>query len=364
MGGDHYIHKTATDTITTLPAVIHPTGTTATVGLKGNTVQNDTPTPDIPIMPQGCGERTGNLFDFEQLKNAPSGTIGSITFSHVLTLQMKANTYYTMASNGTGSTSSTPADLYRSIYFNSATAASSVNRNNPVTVLTDSTGVVRIGFFSERTNAQQYLSGEAQLWINEGSTPLPYEPYGYKIPISSANTTTPVYLGEVESTRRIKKYVFTGEENGTVYSSGTSRKGIEITGITGIIGGNADIAILAICTHYQPNTRNALYRNTDNGISNAYQNDRIIFYDTNCQTVESFQQFCTQQYAAGETAVVNEPLMKIGDYADEVSNVSIPVTAGGDTISVDTTVQPSEVTVNYKGWHPAIVHERTNGAWT
>ena len=68
--------------------------------------------------------------------------------------------------------------------------------------------------------------------------------------------------------------------------------------------------------------------------------------------------------ATPETAVVNEPLMKIGNYTDEVSNVSIPVTAGGDTLSVDTTVQPSEVTVNYKGWHPAIVHERENGVWT
>ena len=34
----------------------------------------------------------------------------------------------------------------------------------------------------------------------------------YKIPISSASTTTPVYLGEVESTRKIKKLVLTGEE--------------------------------------------------------------------------------------------------------------------------------------------------------
>jgi hypothetical protein len=32
----------------------------------------------------------------------------------------------------------------------------------------------------------------------------------YKIPISSASTTTPVYLGEVETTRAIKKLVLTG----------------------------------------------------------------------------------------------------------------------------------------------------------
>jgi hypothetical protein len=186
----------------------------------------------------------------------------------------------------------------------------------------------------------------------------------YKIPISSASTTTPVYLGEVETTRKIKKLVLTGEENGTIYSTATSRKGIEIAGITGIIGGTADIAILAICTHYQPNTRTALYRNTYNGISNTYQNDRIIFYDVSCQTVEAFQQFCAQQYAAGtpvtvwyvlateETAVVNEPLMKIGDYADTLSHaqagVSIPTANGSTTLDVETAVKPSEIYIKYK----------------
>jgi hypothetical protein len=99
-------------------------------------------------------------------------------------------------------------------------------------------------------------------------------------------------------------------------------------------------------------------------------------FDTN-KSVADFKSYLQQQYAAGtpvtiwyvleepETGIVNEPLMRIGDYADTVSNVSIPVITGGDTISVDTTVQPSEVTVNYKGWHPvADVHERDNGAWT
>ena len=56
-------NKTATDTITTFPAVLYTTGTTATVVLKGQTVQSGTPAPDNPIMPQGTGERTGNLAD-------------------------------------------------------------------------------------------------------------------------------------------------------------------------------------------------------------------------------------------------------------------------------------------------------------
>lgn len=346
--------------------------------MLGNGSQSGTPTPDAPIMPEFCGVRTGNLFDFEQLKNAPSGTIGSITFSHVLTLQLKANTYYTMASNGTGSTSSTPADLYRSIYFNATAGESSINKNNPVTLLTDSTGVVRIGFFSERTNAQQYLNGEAQLWINEGSTALPYEPYGYKIPISSANTTTPVYLGEVETTRKVKKLVLTGEEdNWGEYARADSSK-VPFFPLSDFKGASKTTAYAGIiCSHYDTKTQVNIQNLTSKTGIAGRTSIGIIIADESISTLADFKSYLAAQYTAGtpvtvwyvlateETAVVNEPLMRIGDYADEVSNISIPVTAGTSTISVGTTLQPSEVTVNYKGWHPVqSVHERENGAWT
>ena len=41
--------------------------------ISGNTVQNGTPTPDNPIMPEGCGERTANLFD---KNNNPTNNTG------------------------------------------------------------------------------------------------------------------------------------------------------------------------------------------------------------------------------------------------------------------------------------------------
>ena len=46
--------------------------------ISGNTVQSGTPTPDNPVMPQGTGERTGNLWD-EEYPNI-SGTIRYIPF--------------------------------------------------------------------------------------------------------------------------------------------------------------------------------------------------------------------------------------------------------------------------------------------
>lgn len=248
----HYIHNTSTDTITTLPAVLYPTSTTATVGLKGNTVQNGTPTPDSPIMPQGCGELE---------------TIGE-------------------------------------------------------------------------------KAGQ------------------YKIPISSASTTTPIHLGEVQTTRRVEKLVLTGLENWA---------GSKIDSVWRYYIRLSNSMNVALCTHYK------WLRMSGGTEDHFYLTDTryLYIFSANLSTVEDFKAYLAAQYAAGtpvtvwyvltteETAVVNEPLMKIGNYADEVSNVSIPVTAGGDTLSVGTTVQPSEVTVNYKGWHPvADVHERANGAWT
>jgi hypothetical protein len=98
--------------------------------------------------------QSGNLLDFNALKNAPAGTITNYSFPHVLELQLKPNTAYTMISNGTGNETATPADAYRSVYFNSSQTSSTVFTNHPVTVTTDSTGVVKIGIFTERTNAQ------------------------------------------------------------------------------------------------------------------------------------------------------------------------------------------------------------------
>ena len=258
----HYISGTDTETITTLPATIYPLAQTATIGLKGNTTQNGTPTPDNPVPVIGVGD------------------------------------------------------------------------------------------------------------LDNGN---------YKIPISSANTTTPVYLGEVQTTRKIKKLVLTGEEvykknynestNYLYYADRTIFSGS--IGMTPVIcnelptRATAPIKVIGI--------------NTINPFPSVYFNfgEKIMNAQPSGNTVAGLKEYLAAQYAAGtpvtiwyiltteETGIVNEPLMKIGDYADEVSGISIPVTAGGDTLSVDVTVQPSEVTVNYKGWHPvSAAHERESGAWT
>lgn len=83
--------------------------------------------------------------------------------------------------------------------------------------------------------------------------------------------------------------------------------------------------------------------------------------DDKAARVAKFKSYLAAQYAAGtpvtiwyviatpETAVVNEPLMKIGDYADTVSaaqsQVTIPTVNGENVLDVLTEVKPSEVTI-------------------
>ena len=134
------------------------------------------------------------------------------------------------------------------------------------------------------------------------------------------------------------------------------------------------------CTHYINNQVPNVQLNNDEvklDVTNVWGSTAnvIVFKDTSKATLEDFKTWLQQQYASStpvtvwytldtsETLVINEPLMRIGDYADEVSGVSIPTTDGANTLSVDTTMQPSDVCVNYHGWHMGTVHERVSGEW-
>lgn len=384
----HYVHKTDTDTITTLPAVLYPTGTTATVGLKGQTVQSSTPSPDSPVMPQGCGERTGNLYPLDASKlyvgriendgtiDYEIGTItvgvNSVTYEANATwrgfytdfIQVNENEKLTFSPNDSSAISWACCCYDENDNFLGKASSQSTASIRIFTLLTG-TKKVRMsvtGFNTTYTILRPML--------NTGSTALPYEPYGYKIPISSANTTTSVYLGEVETTRRIQKVVFTGSADETWNGDSLDNKMRYYP--TPMITNGVPLTE-AISTHFAFGGFNA--NSGANGTitgTNSSSAYRMYFWSSDYATVDAWKSYLAQQYAAGtpvtvwyvlateETGIVNEPLMKIDTYADEVSNVSIPVTAGGDTLSVDTTVQPSEVTVAFHGWHPvADVHEKS-----
>ena len=189
--------------------------------------------------------------------------------------------------------------------------------------------------------------------LNLGSTALPYEPYN--------RIATPIYLGSCQSTRRIKKRVLTGDESWTksdiafyTFIQNAITYGLRLTTL--------------FCSHYQCIDDGRSYNDTPNnsvysgGIAGSGYS---IYFKTDAYSnVDAWKQWLADQYAAGtpvtvwyvmsepETGIVNEPLHKIGDYADTITmaqaGVTIPTIAGTNTLLVDTTVQPSSMSITGK----------------
>ena len=242
--------------------------------------------------------------------------------------------------------------------------------------LTTATEAVENPLYSDGTAITSYtIKGNTV----QNGTPTPSAPIAvqgvgeldsgqYKIPISSANTTTPVYLGDVQSTRWIKQLVLTGEET-WFFTSGF----FFIHNITPDYLRTSNRIVY--CTHYQGINSVTAGGQVGNGECSFYiatNTQRFYIKDDDYATIAEFKTYLAQQYAAGTpvtvwyvlaeptTGIVNEPLMKIGTYADTLSNAaSIPTIEGANSITVDTTVQPSEFTATWTGWHDAGVKEKS-----
>ena len=413
---EHSLRKltTATDTLTTLPAVLYPTDTTATVGLKGNTIQSGTPTPDNPIMPRGTGNRTGNLWNEEGFSaiaiTSTHAHTDTNTNGTTLSTTIGKETIITQSKYPTGNAGYQNGFFFIDVDFSKYEIGDKVTlsfdyicnevhsiENQISTVLYAGKGsnsipvVLSSGKWSvsgRLTTVITVIAGmdpyvEVRLcgnsitvkniMLNTGSTALPYEPFGVKIPISSAGQTSNIYLGEVETTRKIKKLVLTGTETWSTYSSGVVH---QFYTQGNRIGGVANSSAYSTIAPYGMTSDN---RNGNYGCYTVTNGDEIAFQmygsSVDIPTQTKWEAYLAAQYAAGtpvtvwyvlatpETGIVNEPLMCIGDYADTVSGITIPTITGKDTFDVETTLKPSEVSLSYTGWHNATVKEWDGSQW-
>lgn len=350
---------TLTDTITTLPVDLYADGNNATVGLKGNMVQSGTPTPQNPIRPSECGERTAQLIP-EIVQGGVSTTDGSFSQS-----SNRVRTKYIPVESGkTYAISSGNQYLATGCYYNNGVFSSKINEVEAVTTsatftVPENVNQIAIGFRTAIGTINIAPSDLQNYMLNEGLAPLPYEPYGYKIPISSANTTTPVYLGEVQSTRKIKKLVLTEEED--IAYPGANVFRFNVTNYL------RELTNKPYCTHYVGITPvssvDGLGDKRVAFLISATGNNYMYIRDNAYSSITAFKQFLSDQYATGtpvtvwyvlaepETTILNEPIRKIGEYADSVSVTNIPTTSGSQTFDVDTTLKPSEADLTYHGWH-------------
>lgn len=368
----YYQHKTATDTLTTLPAVIYPNDTSITVGIKGQSSQSGTPSPQNPVPVNGTGEMSSNLLATltENYAIDASGNINSNSEFMYYTAPCEANETYTFSLD-----IGLSGNNVRIHAFNGDTWMEQlVGKNIVLAPFTVSTP-------ANTTNLKISIAKAAKTYhtmLNVGETALPYEPFGYKIPISSANTTTPVYLGEVETTRLVKKLVLTGEE-AFIKNDSQSNHYLYYANRETILPSSI-VRTPVLCNELPTKDgapQTVIGINTDNQFSVLYFNfgADIMNAQPSGNTVEGLKEYLAAKYANGtpvtvwyvlatpQTAVVNEPLMKIGSYSDSLTT-SVSCTAGSNSFDVDTTVQPSEVTATFEGWHPvSAAHEHENGQW-
>ena len=345
-----------TDVITDFPYIFNTMQTKLSDWeLFGNTEVSRTPTPDNPVIPEGTGERTGNLAD--TIMGGISTTDGSDTVYNSTQSQVRSqyilcipNTRYTVSAN------KYPVQSFIAFYndnkeYISRTSGMPLTQERIVEV--PDNAVYMRATFVHATDEQLYpYSDGVRIMLNLGSTAIPYEPYGYKIPISSAGQTTTVYLGEVETTRRIKKLVLTGEESGWQKNTVPENNAYYRT-ISGYYRYNG------LCSHYA--TVDSARAET--GIFFGGNINFLTKLSDEIDTVDKWKSYLAAQYAAGtpvtvwyvlaaeETAVVNEPLMKIGEYADSMSRtqtgIDIPTVIGQNTLDVLTTVKPSSMRIEY-----------------
>lgn len=179
----------------------------------------------------------------------------------------------------------------------------------------------------------------------------------YKLPLTVNGTEYPIYLGQVETTRKVKKLVLTGKETITKAASNPVFT-MQLSGSNTPLSENA---VTTLSTHYQAQNNVAGTGNVNDMrvcIRRGY--GAMYIGDTRYGNITDFKSYLAAQYAAGtpvtvwyvlaepETAIVNEPIQKIGDYSDELSIADIPTINGINTISADTTVQPSEIYIKGK----------------
>lgn len=353
---EHSLRKmTTASEIIVPPTTIYADGSNITTyTIKGNTVQNGTPTPSNPVDVVGVGERTENLFDDH----------------NVINITGVGDRYGVILPDGTYSIyNETDNTMFYGVnnWIGRFTACSP---HSTATITIENEAGKIGGVFMPLNSASQ-----GGCTVVEGSTaPSSYIPYGYKIPISSGGVTTNIYLGSMQTVRQVKKLVLDGSENWTLSSYPNVYYTADFTDYLRELDTN-----LSLCSHYSTIGQVQGASFITNGVLSWYGRtdaSRLYIGDVRFSTAAELQAYLAQQYAANtpvtvyyilataETAAVNEPLMKIGDYADTLSNATaIPTTEGANSITVDTAVQPSEFTATWTGWHNSTVKEYDGANW-
>ena len=332
--------------------------------MEGNSQQTGTPAPDAPIQPQIVGERTENIAPpMDIWLDGYVNTSGQISAQSATRLEKTSPliqvddslTYFYSYESYSGYFPEGDENVaWRAIacYDTDGVFLTRIGGNGRHKIITTGENALPTGAAFVRLTLRTYGNNTNCMLST-----------GYKLPITNAGQTQNVYLGQVQAVRRIKKLVLTGSESenwqynsqyGVMYGS--------------FVPDYVKIGtIICVCTHFTAKPNVSSISQAQDGVSFMVSNqyDRIYIKNSQFDNVNTFKRWLFDQYSAGtpvtvwyvlatpETSIVNEPLCKIGDYADELhsadAGVSISTAKGANTLTVDTDLKPSEMTITYRG---------------
>lgn len=198
----------------TLPATL--TGTKAgylhSYKIYGNTEQTGTPTPENPIVPQECGERTENMFsgEFSQFDNV-GGTGNVYAYFYIpedFTLTVIAKDTHTIPSNVyLGITKD--GGQYTGGFTWAILQRETVTKGDIITVKSSTNGYHYVSMYQKNASTLNWILGHYYVMLVLGSTePEDYIPYGYKLPLVSTGEDIDIYIGS--DTLSSEEYVDSG----------------------------------------------------------------------------------------------------------------------------------------------------------
>lgn len=337
------------------------------IDLFGNGIQNGTPSPDNPIIPEFCGDKTRNLWDGTEYVQTSMSNPGTWVYNADLTgsvyrVPCKPNTTYTLyLTENINLTIWKIRDVSTDVVPTAQSTSVQIAKSHAENVSSDNSTTFTTSQYAKyilfQANASVYSSILDCIMLVEGSTTLPYEPYGYKIPFTNSEQTNTVYLGEVPTAHRIKKLVLKGDE-------GTWKKSTTYQGnFYNQLLNTPRLGIPILCSHavYTSQFTPQSYVYGKCGVDGSASVKNLnLFIGESSWSVSDFQQYLATQYVAGtpvtvwyvltepETGIVNEPLAKIGDYSDELQTTIQLEPFKQNIISIDTQLQPSKVSLTYK----------------
>lgn len=364
------------------PLVIKTNGKDLTnYEIYGNSVQDGTPTLDMPIEVESVGEKTKNLINWDFLLD---------------------NTYITKVDNGYYSenygiifdTSSNIVKQLKSVLKPGATYTLSricdktkdgATIGNIIINVSDNrfvstgywAGLKSVTFTPTQEQIDNITTlliyfntgGEgatlSEIQLTESDAVLPYEPYGYKIPVKVSGedvetVTTSIYLDEPlravgdykdyidfengSVIRNVAEYTFTGDEIWANRSSSLNVSGKSRFSLSNILNQYPKgFDIKALSNFSIVNTISGAIADTDFGIQLYNSSHTIVYFTTEEMTINDFKTWLKDN----NIKIVYQ--LETPDDTETINLPAIPTHKGTTIIEVDTTIKPSNVEVEYFG---------------